>query len=123
VNMNADVALWYVRSRYSTSDVDRARRAQEVVEAIFRRLMSLDVVFKVPELYNAYTSYVQTDIEVGKVIAMLPLANTIYENGDIRNYVVGFEEAYSWVTAAGASVLVPNNILIQELLIEALQLK
>jgi LCP family protein required for cell wall assembly len=123
VNMNADVALWYVRARYSTSDVDRARRSQEVVEAIFKRLMSLDVILKAPELYNAYTSYVQTDIELGKVIAMLPLAKTIYEKSDIRNYVIGFEEAYSWMTPTGASVLVPDKTLIREKMIEALELK
>lgn len=123
VHMNADVALWYVRSRYSTNDVDRARRAQEVVKAIFKRLMSLDVILKVPDLYNAYTSYVQTDVELGKVITLVPLAKTIYEQGDIRNYVIGFEEAYSWITTAGASVLVPDKALIQELLIEALEIK
>ncbi len=123
VNMNADVALWYVRSRYSTNDVDRARRAQEVVEAIFRRLMSLDAILKAPELYNAYTTFVQTDVELGKVITLLPLAKTIYENGDIRNYVIGFEEAYSWITFSGANVLVPDKELISELLIEALEIK
>jgi LCP family protein required for cell wall assembly len=123
VHMNADVALWYVRSRYSTNDVDRARRAQEVVKAIFKRLMSLDVILKVPDLYNAYTSYVQTDVELGKVISLLPLAKSIYEQGDIRNYVVGFDMAYSWITTAGANVLVPDKALIQELMIEALELK
>ncbi len=40
--MNGEVALWYARSRYSTSDIDRARRAQEVGEAIFNRMVSLD---------------------------------------------------------------------------------
>ena len=123
VHMNADVALWYVRSRYSTSDVDRSRRAQEVIEAIFKRLMSLDVILKAPELYDAYTTYVQTDVELGKVISLLPLAKSVYENNDIRNYVVGFEQAYNWMTPAGASVLVPDKAAITELLIEALELE
>lgn len=123
VYMNGDVALWYVRSRYSTNDVERARRAQEVIVAMFERLMRLDVLVKVPELYDAYTSFVQTDVELGKVIAMLPLAKTIYEDGDIRNYVIGFDHAYSWITTSGANVLVPDKALIQELMIEALQME
>jgi polyisoprenyl-teichoic acid--peptidoglycan teichoic acid transferase len=123
VNMNADVALWYVRSRYSTSDVDRARRAQEVIIAIFKRLMSLDAVLKAPELYNAYTTFVQTDVDLSTVIPLMPLAKQIYEQGDIRNYVIGFDHAYSWMTPAGASVLVPDKEMIRETMIEALQMK
>lgn len=123
VNMNGDTALWYVRSRYSTSDIDRARRAQEVIEAIFKRLMSLDAVLKAPDLYNAYTTYVQTDVDLGTVVSLLPLAKSIYENNDIRNYVIGFDHAYSWITPAGASVLVPDKALIRETMLEALQIK
>jgi len=123
VHMNGEVALWYARSRYSTNDIDRARRAQEVIEAIFNRLMSLDVILKVPDLYSAYTNYVNTDIKLGDVISLLPLANKIYDNGDIRNYVIGYDYAYDWVTVQGAQVLVPDKEAIQELIIEALSLE
>jgi len=123
VHMNADVVLWYVRSRHSTNDVDRARRAQEVIEGIFKRLMSFDVILKAPELYAAYTNYVDTDVDLSTVISLLPLAKSIHENGDMRNYVIGFNQAYSWITTTGANVLVPDKTLIRELLIEALELK
>lgn len=123
VHMNADVALWYVRSRYSTNDVDRARRSQEVIEALFKRLMTLDAVLKAPELYNTYTTYVQTDLDISTILPLLPLAKRVYENPDIRNYVIGFDHAYNWMTPAGASVLVPDKAMIRETLIEALDLK
>lgn len=123
VNMNADVALWYVRSRYSTNDVDRARRGQEVILAIFKRLMSLDAVLKAPDLYNAYTSFVQTDLDLSTIIPLLPLAKRVYEEGDIRNYVIDFDHAYSWMTPAGASVLVPDKAMIRETMFEALNIK
>ena len=122
VQMNGEVALWYVRSRYSTNDIERARRSQEVIEAIFRRLMSLDVILKAPDLYNAYTNYVQTNITLGEVISMLSLASKIYENGDIRNYVIDYDLAYDWITYQGAQVLVPDIEGIRELMIEALTL-
>ncbi|MBG0770373.1 MAG: LCP family protein, partial [Anaerolineaceae bacterium] len=88
VHMNGEVALWYARSRYTTSDIDRARRAQEVGEAIFNRMVSLDALVRAPELYNAYVNYVQTDIGLSEVVSLLPFASKINENGDIRNYVV-----------------------------------
>ncbi len=36
-HMNGGTALWYSRSRLTTSDFDRNRRAQEVVMAIFKK--------------------------------------------------------------------------------------
>lgn len=123
VHMNGEVALWYARSRYSTNDIDRARRGQEVIEAIFNRLMSLDAILQAPELYKVYKTYVQTDIGLSDVLPLLPLASKIYENGDIRNYVIGYEHVYDWMTPQGAQVLVPDIQLIQELIIEALMLE
>jgi LCP family protein required for cell wall assembly len=123
VHMNGELALWYARSRYSTSDIDRARRAQEVGEAIFHRLVSLDALVRAPELYNAYLNYVQTDVNLSDVVSLLPFASKINENGDIRNYVVNYSYAYDWVTAAGAQVLIPDYAAIESLLIEALSLE
>lgn len=123
VHMNGDVALWYARSRHSTNDIDRTRRAQEVVEAIFDRLMSLDLILKAPDLYNAYITYVQTDIGLGEVLNLLPFASTISSNRDIRNYVLDYNYVYDWYTAAGAQVLMPDTAAIQDLLIEALALR
>jgi len=123
VHMNGDLALWYARSRYSTNDIDRARRSQEVIEAIFDRLMRLDVILRISDLYNAYTTYVRTNISLGDVIPLLPLASKINENRDIRNYVVGYDLAYDWITWQGAQVLVPDIDGIRELMIDALTLE
>lgn len=123
VHMNGEVALWYARSRYTTSDIDRARRAQEVGEAIFNRMVSLDALVRAPELYNSYVNYVQTDIGLSEVVSLLPFASKINENGDIRNYVVDYNYAYDWITTAGAQVLVPDYNAIESLLIEALSLR
>lgn len=123
VHMNGDVALWYARSRYTTSDIDRARRTQEVAEAIFNRLISLDALVKAPDLYNAYVTYVDTDVKLTDIVSLLPLASTINQNGDIRNYVVDYNYAYDWITYSGAQVLIPDNAAIQALMIEALSLK
>lgn len=123
VYMDGEVALWYVRSRYSSNDIERARRGQEVIEAIFYRLMSLDAILKAPDLFNAYSTYVDTDLNLGDVVTFLPLASKLYETRDIRNYVIGFDYVYSWVTNQGAQVLVPDIESISELMIDALLLE
>jgi polyisoprenyl-teichoic acid--peptidoglycan teichoic acid transferase len=123
VNMNGELALWYARSRYSTNDIDRSQRAQEVLEAIFNRLMKLDVILKAPDLYNAYTTYVQTNISLGDVVGLLPLASEVYKNNDLRSYVIGYDQAYDWITYSGAQVLLPDYGAIQEVMIEALSLE
>jgi LCP family protein required for cell wall assembly len=123
VHMDGEVALWYARSRYSTSDIDRARRAQEVIEAIFKRMMSLDAVLMAPDMYSIYKTYVETDVSLTDVVSLLPLATKIYNSGDIRNHVIGYEHAYDWITPQGAQVLLPDYGLIQEVMIEALQLE
>lgn len=123
VHMNGDLALWYARSRYSTNDIERGRRSQEVIQAIFDRLISLNVILKAAKLYDSYVTYVDTDVSLTQVINLLPLAKTIHENGDIRNYVVGYDLAYDWVTFQGAQVLVPDKLGIHNLMIEALKLE
>lgn len=123
VHMNGELALWYARSRYSTNDIDRSRRAQEVIEAMFNRLMKLDVILKAPDLYNTYTTYVQTNVSLGDVLGLLSLANEVYNNGDIRSYVIGYNHAYDWITYTGAQVLLPDYGAIQEVMVEALSLE
>ena len=123
VHMDGDLALWYARSRYSTNDIDRSRRAQEVIEAIFSRLMSLDAILKIPDLFSAYTTYVDTDIPLTEIISLVPLASQIYDDGDIRNYVIGYDQVYDFITYTGAQVLMPYDNAIQEVMIEALSLK
>jgi len=123
VHMNGELALWYARSRYSTNDIDRARRSQEVIEAIFNRLMSFDIILKTPDLYQAYVNYVDTDVKLSDVLELLPLASEVYKNSDIRSYVIGYDHAYDWVTWQGAQVLVPEYEKIIDLMIEALTLE
>jgi LCP family protein required for cell wall assembly len=52
--LDGALALWYVRSRYSISDFDRGRRAQEVTEGIFNKLISWNALTKAPELFSLF---------------------------------------------------------------------
>ena len=52
--MDADDVLWYVRTRKTTNDIARNRRQQEVLQAIFEKLVSMDALRRAPEFYKLY---------------------------------------------------------------------
>ena len=120
VHMDGGTALWYARSRHTTSDFDRNRREQEVVWAIFRKAMNLNMLPKVPELYRAYREYVDTNVQLPEILSILPMAPVIMDTENIKRYAVNSDMVWNWVTAEGAMVLMPNYDAIQPMLAEAL---
>ncbi|MCS7011378.1 MAG: LCP family protein [Anaerolineales bacterium] len=119
VYMDGDLALWYARSRSKSSDFDRARRSQEVLRALYRRIRSPDVFGKIPELYGALQSSVNTDLGLQDLLHLMPLALQM-TNADIRSYYIGRGYVSAWTTPKGAYVLRPNREAIQALLEQAL---
>jgi len=108
VHMNSKLALWYIRSRYSTNDTERGRRAIEVLQAIFRKLMSLDALTKAPALYAQFRNTFDTDITLGDVLPLLPVAAQLTDSSKIRHFTIGYNLSSDWVTPDGAMVLIPN---------------
>lgn len=119
VHMDGETALWYVRSRYSTSDFDRTRRQQEVVFALIKRLISFDLVTKFPELYQQFQGTIETNLTLSEIKPLLPVADNLFR-GEIGRYAVGPSYVSNWVTPGGAQVLLPNKPAIQALLKAAL---
>jgi LCP family protein required for cell wall assembly len=108
VHMDADTALWYSRSRKTSNDFARNRRQQEVLQATFEKLLSLDAVRRAPEFYDIYKESVTTDIGLVQILTWLPLAARIAENSNIHHYYISPADVYDWITPDGAMVLVPN---------------
>jgi polyisoprenyl-teichoic acid--peptidoglycan teichoic acid transferase len=119
VHMNGATALWYARSRHSTSDFDRTRRAQEVIIAGFKRLMSLDAVTKAGALFTQFQSSVQTDLALADIMPLLPMASQLADTSGVRRFAIGPNQVYDWVTPDGAMVLVPVLSEVQAVLQEA----
>lgn len=119
VHMDGETALWYVRSRYSTSDFDRTRRQQEVVYGLVKRLISFDLVTKFPELYEKFQSTIETNLTLSEIKPLLPVADNLFRN-EVGRYAVGPSYVSNWVTPGGAQVLLPNSAAIQALLKDAL---
>ena len=120
VHMDGETALWYARSRYSSSDLARNRRQQEVLIAIFRKLLSLDAVNRAPEIYQAYVRNVTTDLTLEDIRPLLPLAAQLSDESRIHRYAIGAGQVYNWVNSSGSQVLMPIREAVIEVMRQAL---
>ena len=120
--MDGDTALWYVRSRYSTSDFDRTRRAQEVIVAIAQKMMSLNAVNRAPELYELFRNSVETDIPLDLVVRLLPsAAKTVNDPSSIKRFAISEDQITHYIVPeTGAMVLLPDFVSIESTIRDAL---
>lgn len=120
VHMDGETALWYVRSRYSTSDIDRLRRAQEVIQAIVARLLTFDALSRLPDFFSLYQQAVTTNLTLGDVTALAPVALAL-RNAPVNRYVIDYSMVYDWVDwSNGAMVLLPVREQLYPLLRQVL---
>ncbi len=118
VFMDGDLALWYARSRAKSNDFDRGRRSQEVLRAIFAKALQSDTLSKIPQLYNDLSSTVVTDLGLDDILRLAPYAPKL-TNADIRGYFIRPPYVSGWMTPGGASVQLPNEEMLKQLLVEA----
>jgi len=124
VYMDSETALWYVRSRYSSSDIDRLRRAQEVLQGIGLKLFSLDGLNRATELYNTYRANVDTNLSLDACLKLLPALNLVTDTSGVKRYVIGYDQAYDWIDpGTGAQVLIPLPDQIRILLQQAVNMQ
>jgi LCP family protein required for cell wall assembly len=120
VHMDGATALWYVRSRHTSSDIDRMRRMQEVTTAMFNRLMSLNALTKIGDLYTEFSKNVETNLRVKDILPLLPVASEVFNHHEkIKRIAIGEDYAtptYSW---NGMWILLPDLDAIKGMLKEA----
>lgn len=104
-HMDGDTALWFARSRLSTSDFDRGRRQQQLLQAMFNQGVDLNLIAQAPTLWNTYKDVVQTDIDIGRLLQFATLAPAVRQNGVQHLYLV--RGIQPWRTPDGASVQLP----------------
>jgi len=73
-HMDGELALWYARSRYTTSDWDRMERQRELQEAVIRQMTPQNVLARFEEVASAGTDVIRTDVPQGLVSTFLDLA-------------------------------------------------
>ncbi|MGE5223030.1 MAG: LCP family protein [Omnitrophica WOR_2 bacterium] len=121
-HMDGELALWYVRARYSTSDFARGHRQQEVIMAIFKKMLSLDAFTKIPKLFDIYRQNVTTDLSVGDLTGLIPLATKLTDTSRIHHYFISPQDVIPWRNTNGAQILIPIRDAVLAVMNQALNI-
>jgi len=110
-HLNGDQALFYARSRFSTSDFDRARRQQDLIIALRKKVVSLGILSNPVKIYNildAIGTHVKTDVTLD-IPGALALANKIDYRSIHRLVLTPQNYLYHATAPNGAYILLPKK--------------
>jgi LCP family protein required for cell wall assembly len=113
-HLDGPTALRYVRTRRGDSDFERAQRQQQFLKAVWYQFKSPETVLKIPGLWSALKGAFATDLQLGDVLALAPVALEL-EPKQVRSLSIGRGQVQNWTTPNGASVLLPIPEKVQEM--------
>jgi LCP family protein required for cell wall assembly len=117
-HLNGHDALRYARTRHDSSDIERAKRQQQVVMAVRDKVLSLNMlptlISKAPALYQTLNQSIQTDLALDQIISLAMLAQDI-PSENIQSEVIDYRYVLDYWTEEGRQVLVPMRDKIREL--------
>jgi len=115
------MALWYVRSRQTTNDLDRGRRQMDALRAMWYQAREQGLFAQATELWPQAAEIVQTDLSLTDVLALAPLAANL-DMSRIARYSGSLGVHYVEYTTLddGRSVLLPNYEAIYPLVADFL---
>ncbi|MBN2003810.1 MAG: LCP family protein [Anaerolineae bacterium] len=120
-HLDGKFALWYVRSRWNTSDFDRHRRQQQVLRAILVQALNQNMILRVNELWGVYQDAVETDMGLSELLYLAPIASRL-DMRDIKSrFIRGETLLYSMTAPNGGAVLVPKYDALAGFVQEAAQ--
>ena len=120
-HLDGKFALWYVRSRWNTSDFDRHRRQQQVMRAILHQALNQNMLARIPELWGVYQESVHTDMGLTDVLSLAPVALRL-DTRDIKSrFIRGSHLLDSMLLARSGYVLVPHYDALYDFMQEAVQ--
>jgi LCP family protein required for cell wall assembly len=114
--LDGDLALWYARSRRTSSDFDRGRRHQVILRAVLARARSLGLLEQMTELYPQVQEIVETNIPPQEIIRLMPLATSLGSNQIASYTFTPNVEVRSWRAPDGAAVQAPSRDAIERLM-------
>jgi len=118
VHMDGGTALWYSRSRLTTSDFDRNRRAQEVARAIAQKITAPANLVRLPTFIESALDVIETDMSISDMWLYIMPLNKFLQPDLAQGFTLGPNEAVGFVTDEGAMVLQPDYGAIQNILKE-----
>lgn len=115
--LNGERALWYARSRYQSSDFSRMQRQQQLLLAVRERLLRLDMLPRLPQLWLQYHELIQTDMPLLELLHMAREGWAIpSERIAARTLELGY--VYRGGVAGDPFLLLPDRAQIRQLIAE-----
>jgi len=111
-------ALWYARSRKSTSDFDRSRRQHRVLRGLWSAVQQQGLVGQLPALWDTLNQTVQTDLGLNDVI-FLAQAGLNLDTTRIRSRFIDNSMLHFFVSDQGANVYAFSYAELEPVLDEA----
>jgi len=116
-HLDGQTALYYARSRFSSSDFDRAQRQQKIIMAIKDKVLALDLLsdpIKTLSILNTIRKNVNTDLAIWDAGSLLNLSRQFREADEkISRYVITTEnllyESHIQTDVGNIYVLLPNS--------------
>lgn len=109
-------ALWYARTRRYTDDLDRGRRQQLLLRAMWRKARVNGLLNTVPAIWGELEEVVDTNLPLSAMLSLLPYLLDL-DLDHIQNFT--FRRIYhtqNWRTPSGDSVLLPVYETVVELM-------
>ncbi|MBI5913074.1 LCP family protein [Candidatus Azambacteria bacterium] len=100
-HMDSETALYYARSRYSTNDFDRARRQQDIITALGKKIMTLGILtnpIAINRTLNTVALGVRTDIDFISMLGLARYAKVITQ-GNLERFV--FDDSQNGLLVSG----------------------
>lgn len=111
--LNGDSALLYIRSRFSSSDFDRARRQQQVLMAIKDKVLSLGILsdtLKISGIIDVLSKNIKADVSPWEIPELIKLANQAKTDNITRKVFENSPEGMLYETKIdGIYVLLPTD--------------
>jgi LCP family protein required for cell wall assembly len=108
VHMDGELALKYVRTRHGDSDFGRLQRQQQVMLAIRDKAVSIGSINRVPEVLNAVSDSLQTDLTLPEILSLAKKWSQIPRE-NIHNYRIDETMIQPYITPEGGQVLLPDR--------------
>ena len=113
-HLDGEAALYYARSRFSTSDFDRSRRQQEIIFALKEKMVSLGFLAnprKINNTLDTIKQHIRTDIQLWDINDLVKVASAINKvgAGNINTFVIHSENLVYETKQNGIYILVPNE--------------
>ena len=104
-------ALKYARTRHVDNDFGRAQRQQQVVLAVRDKALGLglpSLISRAPVLYQQLDQGIRTDLSLDQIVRLATLIGDV-PSENIENEVLDYDYVESFLTEAGAQVLILIN--------------